>query len=227
MKFQWFQVDRIWDAGEARERRRPFEVDISFLQDCAAYCQKAAIEFMCTPFAPAQVPLLDPLVVRWKVASAHVWDKALLGAMYETKKPMLVSMGAVVPESVVRAVARIQSLKNDEARPVVPLHCVSRYPALPEEYGLRRWLARTGLHVWGLSDHSIGIGTAIAAVTLGACVVEKHIALDEQPKSPDDGPYALRPPGLRALIAGIRQAEAALGGEVAPAKFPDGRKVWR
>jgi sialic acid synthase SpsE len=230
VKLQSFKVDRLWTTQEAADARRKYEPKVEILKLASDRCEQRGIEFMCSPFDVESVEFLRPLVRYWKVASAHIGDRELADAICQDNKNVFVSTGAIRPERL-RDHLAFWKLHGKDVRTVTPLHCVARYPAKPMEYGLQAFLARSGARTfgdgWGLSDHTIGIGTAIAAVSLGACVVEKHIALADQPPSPDDGPHALRPDGLRALMAGIRQAEAAILGHVASAKFPPGRRVWR
>jgi N,N'-diacetyllegionaminate synthase len=221
-KFQWIDRNRIWEKPYSRPKWT--EVEFGFLWDCYQYCESIGIEFMCTPTSPEQVGLLNPMVSRWKIASSHIGDHELCEEVFETEKPVIASTGLLSP----REVWKVQKWAT-------PLHCVVKYPAMPQDYALMEWLDEAGLvrspehqsyPPWGISDHSIGIGTSIAAVALGASVVEKHIALSQQPKSPDDGPHALRPTALKAFISGIRQAESARDGIRPEAVVPSGRVVW-
>lgn len=221
-KFQWIDRNRIWDKPYSRPKWT--EVPFGFLWDCYKYCESLGIEFMCTPTAPEQIQLLNPMVSQWKVASSHIGDNELCEEIFETEKPIFASTGLLTP----REIWKVQKW-------AIPLHCVVKYPATSQDYALQDWINESGLvksteHPnypdWGISDHSIGIGTSIAAVALGASVVEKHIALSQQPKSPDDGPHALRPSVLKAFVTGIRQAESARDGIRPEAIVPSGRVVW-
>ncbi len=232
IKLQMFNVDRIWTTKEEADKRRKFELDKALVPLAYEMAQRHGLEFLCTPFSPASVQYLRPYVKQWKIASPHIGDRELRDAICEDQKPILMSCGAIGPNQV-RDYQKSWIMAGKDVRIVTPLHCVGRYPAAPSDYGIQSWLIRTGFYMagvhgsWGISDHTAGIGTAIAAVASRACVVEKHIALKDQPPSPDDGVHALRPVGQRALCAGIRQAEAAILGTVAAPTYPPARRVWR
>jgi sialic acid synthase SpsE len=228
VKFQHFQVDRVWRGKKAQEKRRPFEVDEEFLYDCADYAKSCSLEFVLTPMFPESVMLCNDFVDRWKIASFHVRDKELLSAVSSTGKQIIVSMGGVAPSAVDATVKRIAKLHMAEGIPdVIPLHCISSYPAQARDYGLFEWLEKTDVpERWGISDHSLGVGASVAAVALGATFVEKHVKLQDQPTSPDDGPHALTVDQMRVLTVTCHQAAAAVYGELGQANWPEGRKLW-
>jgi sialic acid synthase SpsE len=107
------------------------------------------------------------------------------------------------------AVDTIRNAGNDQ---VILLHCVSNYPPQPETVNLRNipMLAQTFDLSVGLSDHSMDNYTAVAAIPLGACVIEKHVTLDRSLKGPDHA-FALDPVGMRDLVRGVRETEKAMG----------------
>jgi sialic acid synthase SpsE len=146
----------------------------------------------------------------FKVASLDVSHLDFLEALATYRKPILLSTGMHHLEEIERAVKTIINAGNDR---LVLLHCVSLYPPAPEDVNLRNipMLHKTfGIPV-GLSDHSSDNYTAVAAVALGACVVEKHVTLDRRFKGPDHS-FALDPGGMTDLVDGIRAVEKSLGG---------------
>lgn len=164
-----------------------------------------------SPFSVEAVELLEeagnPL---YKVASGEVTNPPLLQAIAATGKPTLVSSGMSGFEDVERAVAILRMGGCD----VAVLQCTSAYPCPPERVNLRAMVAmgeRFGLP-YGLSDHTPGVWTSVAAVALGASVVEKHFTLSKRLYGPDHH-ASLTPDELAQLVAGVREVEAALGSE--------------
>lgn len=221
VKFQAFD-ESIWTDKDEWKKRAHFQVDEKFLTECAAHCQIVGVEFMCTPCYVEAIPWLDPLVQRWKVASADVRNTELIKRLRLTNKQILASTGFLKPQEVWPL-----------AEWAVPLHCVPAYPADAKDYGLRQWLEAAfpfshmqWSRAWGISDHTKGIGTAVAAVAHGAYYVEKHFALYDQPSSPDSGIHAARPAELRALVQACDDAHRATRGSLVTPHPPLGRKVW-
>jgi len=219
VKFQAIKRDRVWDDPESRPKWT--EQGEWFFGRIADYCKTVRIEFMCTPFSKESVEWLAPMVHRWKVASAHIEDGLLWSAIKKTDMPVLVSTGFTTPDRV-----RVWLDRPDIPNEIIPLVCVSEYPANPERYALQTWAGALWPHEWGVSDHTVGYGTACAAVGLGARWVEKHIKLVNQPESPDQGPHALEPEPLADFVAMVREAERARTGAWLPALRPKGRKLY-
>jgi len=163
-----------------------------------------------TPFDESAVQFLEELDVPiYKVASLEIRDLVLLRAMGATGKPVILSRGA---SSFADIELAVRTLRDAGASEVVVLHCVSAYPALPEEMNLRTIpdLASRLDVISGLSDHSLGTTVAIASVALGALVIEKHLTLRRSDGGPDSE-FSLEPEEFRALVDGVRVASAALG----------------
>jgi pseudaminic acid synthase len=174
-----------------------------------------------TPFDETAVDFLEALEVPlYKVASLEIRDLALLRAIGETEKPVIISRGASSFEDVELAV---ETLKAAGAPQVVVLQCVSAYPALPEEMNLNTIpdLSRRLGVMSGLSDHSLGTTVAIAAAALGAQVIEKHFTLRRSDGGPDSE-FSLEPEEFRDLVEGVRVASRALG---APKYAVSGREA--
>jgi N-acetylneuraminate synthase/N,N'-diacetyllegionaminate synthase len=156
------------------------------------------------------VDFLDRLgVPAFKIASGEITNYPLLAHIAGKKKPVLLSTGMSSLEEVERAVT---TLNNEGCNQLILLHCLSCYPADITEVNLRAILTlitEFGLPV-GFSDHTLGIEIALAAIALGACVIEKHFTLDRGSPGPDHA-ASLLPVELRELVQGIRKVEASLG----------------
>lgn len=172
------------------------------------------ILFLSTPFDEESADFLEALgVPAFKIASGELTNLPVLKHVARKKKPMIVSTGMASLADVEEAVRAIREAGNDR---IILLHCVSNYPAEPRDVNLRamRTMAEAfGVPV-GFSDHTPGLEVALAAVALGACVIEKHFTLDRYLPGPDHQ-VSLEPEELARLVRGIRIVEQALG---------DGRK---
>ncbi len=179
-----------------------------------AYARERGLHFFSTPFDAAAVGELDALDVPvLKIASFEIVDVELIRLAAETGRPLIISTGMAVLGEIEDAIAAAV----DGGAPAVGLmQCTSVYPAPAERINLRAMgtLEQAFRVPVGLSDHSLGIAVPIAAAALGAAFVEKHFTLDRTMSGPDH-PFAVEPHELRAMVAGIRDAQAALG---------DGRK---
>ena len=174
------------------------------------HARKLGITMFSSPFDNTAVDLLEELnAPAYKIASFEAVDLPLIKYVASTGKPMIISTGMADAEEIEEA---IQAARDGGAKEIAILHCVSGYPAPPEEYKLRTladMVNRFGL-VTGLSDHTIDNTTAIASVVLGASVIEKHFTLDRNGGGPDDS-FSLEPSELKMLCQGARTAWAALG----------------
>ncbi|MDY0164437.1 pseudaminic acid synthase [Desulfobotulus sp.] len=168
------------------------------------------ITIFSTPFDRTAVDLLEDLnAPAYKIASFEAVDLALIRYAASTKKPMILSTGMADMEEIAEAV---QAAEDGGCTELALLHCVSGYPAPPEDYNLKTlpdMMTRFG-KVTGLSDHTLDNATAIASVALGAAIIEKHFTLDRKGGGPDDS-FSLEPPQLEALCRDARTVWQALG----------------
>ncbi|GIW07600.1 MAG: pseudaminic acid synthase [Dehalococcoidia bacterium] len=168
------------------------------------------LDFFSSPFDSSAVDLLEALdVPAYKIASFELVDLPLIRRAARVGKPLVMSTGMATLEEIDDAVA---AARGGGAAGIVLLHCNSGYPAAPSEMHLRTipFLAdRYGVPV-GLSDHTRTPTAALAAVALGACVIEKHLTLSRADGGPDAA-FSLEPDELAALVEAVRETEAALG----------------
>jgi N,N'-diacetyllegionaminate synthase len=180
--------------------------------DVVAHCRVAGVRFLSSVFSSGEVDLLEGLdAPAYKIASMDVNHLALLERVSATRKPVLLSTGMAGLGEIERA---LNVLQRAGAGPAVLLHCVSLYPTPAEKANLRNipMLRRVfGVPV-GYSDHSLGPALALAAVALGACLVEKHFTIDRDLPGWDHA-ISANPDELRALVAGARRVYDALGSE--------------
>jgi pseudaminic acid synthase len=166
--------------------------------------------FFSTAFDKKSVDLLEELDVPFhKISSFELIDLPLVAYAAKTGKPLILSTGMASIREIGEAVT---TAKRAGAYDIILLKCVSSYPAKPEDMNLRTipHMAKTFELPVGVSDHSLGIGASIAAVCLGAVMVEKHFTLSRRIKTPDSF-FSMEPAEMKELMVNIRTAEKALG----------------
>ena len=168
------------------------------------------MDFFSSPFDASAVDFLETLnVPAYKIASPELVDIPLIQKAASTGKPLIMSTGMATAEEIEEALA---SARAAGAEQIALLKCTSAYPSPPEEMNLSMIPALTkkfGVPV-GLSDHSLGIAVPIAAVALGACMIEKHLTLSRSAKGPDSE-FSLEPHEFKAMVEAVRMAEQAVG----------------
>ncbi|RMF83585.1 MAG: pseudaminic acid synthase [Nitrospinota bacterium] len=168
------------------------------------------LHFFSTPFDETAVDFLEDLgVPAYKVASFELVDLPLLQRIARTQKPVILSTGMATLGEIEEAVDTIRQAGGEE---IILLKCTSAYPAPPEAMHLRTipHLQQAFQVPVGLSDHTTGIAVPVAAVTLGACLIEKHLTLSRQRPGPDSA-FSLEPHEFKAMVEAVRVAEKALG----------------
>lgn len=168
------------------------------------------ITIFSSPFDSSAVELLEGLgTPAYKIASFEVVDLPLIRRVAKTGKPLIISTGMANKTEIAEAV---NEARSNGCKELVVLHCVSGYPAPADQYNLRTVpdLADSFEVITGLSDHTINNATSIAAVALGACVIEKHITLDRNGGGADDS-FSILPAELKNLCNDVRVAWSAKG----------------
>ena len=228
VKFQTYSAETLYSKKTPRftylERQtsketwnliKEIELPREWQAELAAHAAARGIAFFSSPFDYRAIDELDALgVPAFKIASFEIVDLPLIRYAAAKRRPMIISTGLATYEDVQDALEACWAAGN---RDVVLLQCASLYPAPPARMNLRAIATLRqafGVPV-GLSDHTLGIHVASAAVGLGACVVEKHFTLSRSLPGPDH-PFAVEPAELAEMVRQIREVEAALG---------DGRKL--
>jgi len=168
------------------------------------------IDLFSTAFDPTAVDFLEQMGVPvHKVASFEIVDIPLIEKMARTGKPLIISTGMATLGEIEEAV---HAARCAGATQIALLKCTSAYPAPPEEMNLRTipHLADAFSVPVGLSDHTLGIAAPVAAVVLGACIVEKHFTLSRDIPGPDSA-FSLEPHEFKAMVEAIRTVEKTLG----------------
>lgn len=200
----------LWDGRTLYDLYRDAHMPWEWHAPLFGRARERGITIFSSPFDNTAVELLEELgAPAYKIASFEAIDLPLIRRAAATGKPLIISTGMADIGEIAEAAA---TARQAGAGGVALLHCVSGYPAPAADYNLRTLVDmqdRFGTVV-GLSDHTIGNATAIAAVSLGACLVEKHFTLDRAGGGPDDS-FSLEPRELEALCRDARTAWEALG----------------
>jgi N-acetylneuraminate synthase len=202
--------ERTTGEGSQRAMLERLELDEAAHRALADRAEARGIEFMSAPFDHESLDLLVRLGVRrLKLGSGELTNGPLLEAAARTGLPLILSTGMATLEEVTDAVRLVRAAG---AADVTVLHCTTEYPAPPGEVNLRAIATmREALGVpVGYSDHTIGVTVTLAAVALGASVIEKHFTTDRTLPGPDH-PASLEPAELAELVSTVRTVEEALG----------------
>lgn len=169
------------------------------------------LDLFSSPFDASAVDFLESMgVPAYKLASFELVDIPLIEKMARTGKPLIISTGMATVEEIEEAVL---AARRAGATQIALLKCTSSYPAPPEEMNLRTIpeLSRRFDVPCGLSDHSMTVAVPIAAVALGACIIEKHLTLSRSEPGPDSA-FSLEPQEFKQMVDAVRTAQKALGG---------------
>ncbi len=209
----WFRIQSgsLWDGRTLYDLYGEAFTPWEWHAELKALAESLGMALFTSPFDFTAVDFLESIhVPAYKIASFELVDLPLIRRVAATGKPMILSTGMATRDEIEEAV---QTAREAGATQLALLKCTSAYPAPPEEANLRTIpeLAEAFGCVAGLSDHTLGTGVPIAAVALGASIVEKHVTMRREDGGPD-GAFSLEPAELREMIAAIRFTEAALGG---------------
>ena len=185
-----------------------FQLSVNDHKQIARYCEEKEILYMCTPWDLESIQTLENLKVQaYKVASADLTNLPLIEKLIETNKPLILSTGMSSSQEIEFTV----NFLNERNAEFALLHCNSTYPAPFHDINLN-WLKKLrDIHpLIGYSGHERGSAITLAAVGLGAKIVERHFTFDRNMEGPDHA-ASLEPDEFKLLIDGIREVEEALG----------------
>ncbi len=209
---EYFRVGggTLWDGRNLHDLYREAYTPWEWHPRLKQVANDLGLDLFSTPFDNSAVDFLEVMKVpAHKVASFEIVDIPLIKKIARTGKPMIMSTGMATVEEIDEAV---QAARSAGATQIALLKCTSAYPAAAEEMNLRtipELSRRFGVPA-GLSDHTTGVAVPIAAVALGACIIEKHLTLSRSEPGPDSA-FSLEPHEFKAMVDSVRIAEKALG----------------
>ena len=209
---EYFQVkvNEAWKGKTLYELYKTAYTPWKWQPELKKIAESCGVLLFSTPFDETAVDFLETMEVAvYKVASFEIPDIELLKKIASTKKPVIISRGM---SSFSELQTAISVLRKNGASDVAVLHCVSSYPAKPEEMNLLTIpdIKKKFGVVVGLSDHTLTTAVSVASVALGASIIEKHFTLRRSDGGPDAG-FSLEPEELKQLVCDIRTVEKALG----------------
>ena len=219
VKFQIFKAENLYSkytpdfsylkGKNTYELIKSVETPREWIKELAGYCEEKNIDFLASAFDFEAVDILHKYVPAFKIASFEIVDLELIKYAASKQKPMIISTGMANLGEIEDVINAIKSVGNEE---IILLHCNSLYPTPVEVVNVKAMeTLRTAFKVpVGFSDHTLGIHIPIAAVAMGACVIEKHFTLDRTLPGPDHS-FAIVPDELKELVRCIREVEKAKG----------------
>ncbi len=213
-----YQISNMNEDGSQYEMLRKLELDFESHQELISECKKHQIQFLSTAFDFPSIDLLSELNLSyWKIPSGEITNYPYLKRIGSFNNKVLLSTGMSDLKEIESALSVLESA-GTQKKNISILHCTTEYPAPPEEVNLQAILTIKdifGCEV-GYSDHTEGVEISLAAVTLGATIIEKHFTIDKAMPGPDHK-ASLEPDELKRLVNGIRNIERAWGdGEKKP-----------
>ena len=229
VKFQTFSADRLVTGSASKadyqlettstsesqhEMIRKLELSWEMHEELIAHCKKCGVGFFSTGFDPQSVDLLAELGLdRFKIPSGEITNLPYLRHIGRSGRPVILSTG-MAKLGEIEAALEVLVASGTPREQVTVLHCNTEYPTPMADVNLKAMLAiRDALGVQvGYSDHTLGIEVPIAAVAMGATVIEKHFTLDRNLPGPDHR-ASLEPDEFKAMVQAIRNIELALSGD--------------
>jgi len=200
----------LWEGRTFYQLYREAATPLEWHRELQELATDLGMEFFSSAFDASAVDFLEQLnVPAYKVASFELVDIPLIEKIASTGKPMILSTGMATMDEIEEAV---QCARNGGAKQIALLKCTSSYPALPEQANLRtipHMIERFATPI-GLSDHTMGTIVPIAAVALGARVIEKHLTLSRNLAGPDSA-FSLEPAEFKVMCEAVRLAEKSMG----------------
>jgi len=240
VKFQTFKAEKLVSknaqkaeyqketsgAGESQFAMiKKLELDLETHKELMAYCKDKEIMFLSTPFDLESIAMLDDLGLKiFKIPSGEITNLPYLRAIGALKKQIILSTGMATMAEI-GAALNILTQTGTPKQNITVLHANTMYPTPMEDVNLRAMpnIGKTFDVAYGYSDHTLGIEVDIAAVAMGASVIEKHFTLDKTMQGPDHK-ASLEPHELKAMVQSIRNIELALGSEIkqpSPSEIPN------
>ncbi len=217
----------LWDGYKLYDLYQWAHTPYEWHHTMFEHARKRGITLFSTPFDETAVDLLESLnTPAYKIASFEVVDLPLIRYVASTGKPMIMSTGMASEAEIEEAVT---TAREAGCKDLILLHCISSYPAPMDQVNLRKIpeLAKRFDVLTGLSDHTMGTTASVAAVALGACLIEKHFTLSREDKGPDSE-FSLEPVELERLCVDAKDAWLALGATgFERQKAEEGSKVFR
>lgn len=200
----------LWDGYKLYDLYKWAETPFEWHKAIFEYAASLGITIFSTPFDETAVDLLESInTPAYKIASFEATDLPLIRYVASKGKPMIISTGMCSEDEIAEAV---NTARDSGCKELVLLHCISSYPAPMDQANLLQMpnLAARFNSLPGLSDHTLGTTASVAAVALGACVIEKHFTLSRQDKGPDSE-FSIEPDELKRLRQDTLDAWATLG----------------
>jgi sialic acid synthase SpsE len=216
VKFQTFRAEGLVSSSESARlaQLRGYELPYGVFEELAELARSRGLLFLSTPLDLPSASFLESIVDAYKIASGDNDFYPLIEQVAGTDRPLVISTGVSDVAHVDRAVEAVKGVRGDAMRDSLALlHCVSSYPAAPEELNLLGipWLAERFPLTIGYSDHAMGNTAALAAVALGARIVEKHFTLAGIESDFRDHALSATPDEMRRLVEEIAEADSMRG----------------
>lgn len=209
---EYFRIGKgtIWEGKTLYELYKEAYTPWEWQPELKKIANDLGMELFSTPFDKTAVDFLEKMDVPcYKIASFELVDIPLIQYVAQTGKPIIMSTGMATLGEIEEAV---QAAREAGCKELALLKCTSAYPAPPEEINLRTipHMAEAFSVPVGLSDHTLGIAVPVAAIAVGACIIEKHFTLSRSIPGPDSA-FSLEPHEFKEMVEAIRVAEKALG----------------
>lgn len=209
---EWFRIakNKKWGGQTLYDLYQSAYTPWDWQPKLKKYAEKKGLILFSTPFDSSAVDFLEKMKVQlYKIASFELVDIPLLRRIAHTNKPVIISRGLA---NIAEIKLALKTLKKNGSPIVVLLHCISSYPAdlMQMNVATVSDINKRFKVLSGLSDHSLGIIASVSAITLGACVIEKHFTLSRNNDGPDAS-FSLEPKEMKQLVTTIRQIETAIG----------------
>ena len=210
-KANYQKISTVKDESQLQMLKK-LELNLKSHKKIISHCKTVGIEFLSSPFDNESISLLNKLrVKRFKVPSGEINNLPYLRKIGKIGKPVILSTGMSSINEIKKAI-KVLTNSGTKKKLITVLHCNTDYPTKYQDVNLKAMLAiKEKLNVnIGYSDHTLGIEVPIAAVAMGATIIEKHFTLDKNSSGPDHK-SSLNPKELKKMILSIRKIETSLG----------------